>query len=151
MCGGPSCWEFAGTVLDLLAGISRTNMPWPRLTWEQCLLGMDLPAHLLGFQRTWSLLRGSVLWVLWLRRDAQVFQNATWPTPQLESSIWDAVLDLARMASDRSISLSRQQPQAGQKARLALCRCWASTATLCSHQGDSIHWNYIRPVCGVFR
>ncbi|BBN02330.1 hypothetical protein Mp_2g14400 [Marchantia polymorpha subsp. ruderalis] len=53
-----SAWDFASTIVQLLAGSSRTSMPWERLTMEQCLLGIDLPAHLLELQRTWSLLCG---------------------------------------------------------------------------------------------
>lgn len=72
-----STWEFANTILQVLLGSSRTSMSWEWLTMEQWPLGMDMPAHLLELQRTWSLLHGSVLWTLWLRRNVRVFTNVT--------------------------------------------------------------------------
>lgn len=52
---------------------------WSRLMWGQCILGMALPCSLEEFGAIWSLIRGTVLWTLWIAINARVFRNERWP------------------------------------------------------------------------
>ena len=57
-------WDFVTSVLYTLAKELASAMPWPHLSWDQCLLGVDLPDSLLPYQPTWSILRGIALWTI---------------------------------------------------------------------------------------
>jgi len=41
-------------------------------------------------------MRGAIIWVIWIRRNACIFNNAPWSPEQLDRALWDAVLDLGR-------------------------------------------------------
>lgn len=94
--GALQAWDFATSVLYHAAGFERHHQPWPRLSWAQCVLGVDLPPQLEIYQHLWSLLRGSAIWVIWISRNAHVFTTNRWTQEALEVALWDVFLDLAR-------------------------------------------------------
>jgi hypothetical protein len=48
---------------------------WPRFTWGQCILGMALPRSLEELGAIWLLIRGTVLWILWIAINAKGVQE----------------------------------------------------------------------------
>ncbi|KAG0601729.1 hypothetical protein M758_11G135700 [Ceratodon purpureus] len=144
-------WVYASTIFFQHSGVSRPSMPWEPLTWDQCLMGTDLPARLRPRQTTWSLLRGSVLWLVWLRRNSGVFQNQLWPVEQLERTIREATIDLAKMSWDKYVALLQHHPQRAQVSRRTFVATWGTTPLLCNIRDNTIQWNHIRPQRGVFR
>lgn len=102
-------WSFATTVIHRLLGHGPDTMPWPQLSWQQCLLDFELPRMLCLGHNTWSLIRGCVIWVIWIRRNAAIFKNTRWPTAQLDWVMWDAIGDLARSAWMRVLQLHKSQ------------------------------------------
>jgi hypothetical protein len=42
-------------------------------TWQQCLLGSKLPCKLEKVAPIWSFIRGSVIWLCWIDRNAICF------------------------------------------------------------------------------
>ncbi|KAG0571902.1 hypothetical protein KC19_VG052100 [Ceratodon purpureus] len=143
-------WDWAQTVLYALAGISRASMPWPRFSWDQCLMGTALPDPLRAWHDTWSLIRGTTLWCIWLRRNAVVFRNEIWSTDHLDTILWDATLDLARLSWERVKWSERYQPRARPKLRRDFTRLWAHRNVFCSLQADRVTWLHVRPRRGVF-
>jgi hypothetical protein len=60
-------WRWVFYIVSL-----RTGDPWtPGI--HHALLGNPVPHHLKGIQHWWDLFRGSILWQLWLNRNARVF------------------------------------------------------------------------------
>ena len=151
-----AAWRFAATIFYRLYGIPDSPRPWTPMSWQQCLLGFELPGPIRHLQGMWSLLRGSVLWIIWIRRNTCVFANVRWSRVHLEQVIWDATMDLARVAWLQA-RLSGPPPPtpAGRLRRLFALRDfearWAATGTLCSVQGLRLHWRFQRPLPGVFR
>ena len=92
-------WRYAMTLLFSYANIQpHREGCWPGLTWQQCLIGSPLPNRLQVGKNMWSLLRGSVLWITWLDRNAFYFNANSWPTQELEQVIWEALKDHAHVA-----------------------------------------------------
>jgi hypothetical protein len=71
------------------SSIGRSNNSWPGFTWQQCVLGSDLPVRLHDGRIFWSLLRGTVLWTIWQDRNDLLFQNDPWSIHRIEQTIWD--------------------------------------------------------------
>jgi hypothetical protein len=71
---------------------------WPDFTWQQCILGSPLPRQLKAGFSLWSLLRGIVLWISWITKNALCFQAEHWTSTKVEILIWDTTLDYVRMA-----------------------------------------------------
>ena len=97
---GPAfaAWTFGVSILYQAAQIDHQHPLHTRLSWQQCILGAPLPAHLRAVNDMWALIRGSIIWCIWLRRNAAVFANNHWPPEVLENRMWEAILDLARAA-----------------------------------------------------
>jgi hypothetical protein len=57
---------------------------------EHVLLGNPLPRELLYLQHWWDLLRGSMLWNIWIHRNTVVFQNEYASTSQtaIACKVW---------------------------------------------------------------
>lgn len=56
-------WAFVATILHKMANTPLHTMPWAMLTWDQCILGVPLPAPFQTFWKTWTLMRGAALWI----------------------------------------------------------------------------------------
>lgn len=104
-------WSFAMSVLHAAARTPILSMPWRPLSWEQCVFGKSLPLYLQQVSRSWTFIRGAVLWILWIQRNQFVFHNHIWPPALLEQGIWDAVIDLGRTATAKIDWCERHQPQ----------------------------------------
>jgi hypothetical protein len=89
-------WNFAFSVIYRASPQPIQREPWPRLTWSQCLFNEPLPAPLTSVQDIWTLIRGAVLWILWLRRNAIVFRHERWNQAKLDQMAWEAILDFPR-------------------------------------------------------
>jgi hypothetical protein len=83
--------DFAKRLWDWLAHIIqlRTGSLWrPQL--HHALLGNKVPKELQRIQTWWELLRGSMIWFIWIHRNAQVFRAPTARQSQtaLASLVW---------------------------------------------------------------
>jgi hypothetical protein len=60
----------------------------------------------------WSLIRGTVIWILWLARNAKVFCNELWTQEQLNKQLWDGILDHPRKSWYKISRIQKEQPAA---------------------------------------
>ncbi|KAG0575769.1 hypothetical protein KC19_5G029800 [Ceratodon purpureus] len=135
-------WQIAWRALSSAVGIPPGRQHRPGPTWDQCLLGTPLPGPFQQVENTWSLIRGAILWVIWIRRNACVFQNDPWPDAKLDRTVWDAVLDLGRSAWARIRWLERVQPLAAPKATREFLALWVHRNVFCEVLQDQVRWNY---------
>lgn len=143
-------WAFVITILHAMAKTPATTMPWLMLSWEQCIFGVALPAPLHSFWKSWSLMRGAAMWIVWIQRNQCVFDNNRWPPDVLERTLWDAVLDLARMSWAKVAWYEQHQPRGTPKARREFATLWDHDGLFFSHSNTGIVWNYQRPRVGSF-
>uniref|UniRef100_A0A7I3ZDU9 Reverse transcriptase zinc-binding domain-containing protein n=2 Tax=Physcomitrium patens TaxID=3218 RepID=A0A7I3ZDU9_PHYPA len=70
--------------------------PWYMLTWQQCLMGSKLPNKRKSGVTLWTLVRGSVIWICWITRNAKVFSNEDLPKEKIKLMVWEVILDHGR-------------------------------------------------------
>lgn len=104
-------WSYAQSVFNMVMEVPKKNGKGDPLVWQQCLLGSPLPRKLRKGKTLWMVLRGSVIWLIWLDRNADCFSDTKW-TPQLrEQRIWEATSDVIRTAWARTVHLIRAYPE----------------------------------------
>ncbi|KAG0566579.1 hypothetical protein KC19_7G074200 [Ceratodon purpureus] len=143
----PSC----ASAIFLTAQVPARTQPWPMLTWEQCLLGTNLPPPLQDLSETWSLIRGAVIWIIWICRNACVFHDHRWTDAHMHQTLWDAILDLGRANWAQVTWTFRTHPTGIPRARDKFRAIWEPGGVFCAEAGDSIQWNYRHPAIGLFR
>jgi hypothetical protein len=80
-------WLYAQSITCEYLQLPQTNGAWPNFTWQECILGTKLPRRFANATLLWSLLRGSVLWLIWLARNSTVFQALPWPPEKIDALI----------------------------------------------------------------
>lgn len=98
-------WNFARTMLHKVARSPATIMLWPNLSWEQCVFGESLLLPLQHLFQSWTLMRGAILWVLWIQSNQFIFHHHRWSSAYgMQYSTWLRLHHL-RLHGVRSISL----------------------------------------------
>jgi hypothetical protein len=73
-------------------------VPAPGASWQQTLLASWPPRRFSTIRRFWEILRGIILWTLWLASNDKVFNQDTWSSDRIEQVIWNSLLDYGRSA-----------------------------------------------------
>jgi hypothetical protein len=104
-------WEYGLTILYRTLGIPAFHGFWPMLSWQQCMLASKLPHRLKHGKTIWSLLRGSILWITWLDRNAMSFNNEDWSVQKTQTLIWEATMELGHTAWLHTTTRCQQHPR----------------------------------------
>ncbi|KAG0555167.1 hypothetical protein KC19_12G149200 [Ceratodon purpureus] len=141
-------WNQAQSAIHLFA--AEPLGPHPRFPWFLCIFGKGLPRRYRPFTHLWSLLRGTVMWTAWLRRNALVFQDAWWSTDHSNQRLWECLIDYGRRALLKAHHTGGSQPQ--QRARLLqkFEEQWAFSPALGDFSNGSMKWNLLPPRVGFF-
>lgn len=70
-----------------------------------CLFGDKLKGGLKHSSPIWHLLRGIVIWTIWIKRNDSVFNQKQWPPHKAESRVWVHLMEYARTACTQGPSL----------------------------------------------
>ncbi len=87
-------WEVAFTFLFHLRSQPDINYRWKVLNIEQYMFKKRLLHSLKKFDDLWSLLKGIILWYIWIDRNDLVFTSAGCHRKRIERAIWEGLLDL---------------------------------------------------------
>jgi hypothetical protein len=85
--------------IDLNRGRGNTsegsNLP---LTMKQSIFGHRIPWHYKKVSRIWLLMRGTIMWILWLERLDASYNKVFWHPEKVRSSVWLGMVDYGRLA-----------------------------------------------------
>ncbi|KAG0605466.1 hypothetical protein M758_9G061800 [Ceratodon purpureus] len=143
-------WRLAFSALFQAATIPTGAPTWPAFTWRQCLFGTELPPRFQAVTSTWSLIRGAVIWTIWLCRNACVFNDHRWTDAHLHQVLWDSILDLGRAHWAQVSWMMRSQPTGYTKAMDRFRAIWEPGGAFFTAQGDVVRWNYRPPALRLF-
>jgi hypothetical protein len=69
------------------------------------LFGDKLKGRLKHSSPIWHLLRGIVIWTIWIKRNDSVFNQKQWPHTRPKSRVWVHLMEYARTARTQGPSL----------------------------------------------
>jgi hypothetical protein len=106
----------------------QSHSHWVPLT-EHALLGNILPRHICQWQHWWDLLRGSLLWHIWLHSNALIFQNSDASNTQisLACKVW-AQMQLYMRIDFNTLrrKLHTANPEQSNRLQAVFKRTWGS-------------------------
>jgi hypothetical protein len=116
---------------------------------QQCIFGSKLPNRLKEAKHLWSLIRGSILWVVWIDKNAICFSQEVWPQIRVEKTIWEAILDHGRTAWYRTKCLIKQYPNDTGKFLDRFDQEWCRSFTFAQRRDMTVTWNCRKPRMGT--
>jgi hypothetical protein len=144
-------WSYAKTSLYKFVNLPLSHIGmWLDLTWQQCLVGSPLLRQLKPGMKVWSLLRGSVMWISWLARNANCFHADQWPLEKVECMIREALHDHARAAWKHFQTCCKLYPTSTSKFLMRFDDTWTASNLVCMWNGLSIAWHHSTPRMGLF-
>jgi hypothetical protein len=111
---------------------------------------LEDPFQMIGYS-LWSLLRGTILWITWLDRNALTFQADHWTSVKVEIIIWEATSDHVWVAWKNLSTGMRHQPNRLPRLLQKFDDAWCSSPMFCSHVDQVVTWNISCPRLGTFR
>lgn len=129
-------WNFATRILNAVDNPSEA--PWTRPRMKSAIFAARMPRKLYKIRRIWLLLRGIVLWSIWLARNDMVFNRQKWPSQQLCSVIWQGLTDYGRVAWGRVLSANTSKERTKATARFNAN--WGCHEAVCSRRDDKVTW-----------
>jgi hypothetical protein len=91
------------------------------------------------------------MWISWLDRNAFSFNHDNWSREKTQALIWEAVVNLGRMAWLRTANLIKQYPHHSRKYLLTFDRVWMHTGFFGARTDMCIQWHLTKPSLGRFR
>jgi hypothetical protein len=100
-----------------------TTMP---LTMKHAIFGHRIPWRFKPVSRLWLLMRGIIMWLLWIERLDASFNMMFWHHEKMKSCIWIGIVDYGRMAWRKVLAKCKSNPAkinaVKDKFRMQWCR-----------------------------
>jgi hypothetical protein len=120
------------------------------LTWQQCIMHSKVPHRFKHGRAFWSLIRNSILWITWLDRNAQSFSNENWHALKTQIQLWDATMDLGRIAWLQVASQYKAHHRLTTKYIWEFDKIWLRTEFFGHRTHMQVAWPPCRPTPGHF-
>ena len=65
-------------------------------SWKQALFGERIPKRYGKMIKIWHMLRGIILWNIWIERNNRVFNQEQWHVSKAKQRIWDDLIIYAK-------------------------------------------------------
>jgi hypothetical protein len=91
-------------------GTSRVAPSHLPLTMKQSIFGHRIPRRYKNVSRLWLLMRGIIMWNLWLETCDVVFNHTRWHEEKMKSLVWLGLIDYGRMAWHKALNKCKHNP-----------------------------------------
>lgn len=122
--------------MDLLAPARNGRSGTLNFNWKQGLFNDRLPRRFQPVQAIWELLRGVILWTLWIEPNDLVFNGSKWHQHKALHTIWLGLVDYGRLAW----GILKTKPIE------AFCESWGKNEVLASVVDGQPNWKLSGPV-----
>jgi hypothetical protein len=96
-------WNFGFSIIHSLQRAPRRYLPFPALTFDQCIFAKDVRFRLNSVKKIWFLLRSIILWYIWLDRNDVVFNKTFWIELRIHQYIWKQILAYGRLEWSKTL------------------------------------------------
>ena len=138
---GQHLQKYAFTILYRSQAIPQVNGRQAALTWQQYIMGSRLLRKFCFAKQLWSLIHGSIIWIIWIDRNAICFQHEVWANQKLELMLWEAVFNHGRTAQYCTQSLIKQHLDAIGKFITQFSDVWCQSYLLSQMEAGHMCWN----------
>lgn len=80
-------------------------------SWKPYILAYKIPRRLRKVSRLWLLQRGTITWLLWIKRNDAIFNELYWPPQKMGNRVWLNLVDYDRVAWARTLKLCKNTPR----------------------------------------
>jgi hypothetical protein len=67
--------------------------PWQLYNWKQGIFSNCIPHHFDKVKKIWMVVRGIVVWLLWLEYNDIVFNDIRWPRENILRKVWLGLIE----------------------------------------------------------
>jgi hypothetical protein len=107
--------------------VVRNNDTLP-ITWKHRIFNYRMPCRYKNASRLWVLLKGAIVWMLWIERNEAAFDGVSWSSVELRSRIWMCLIDYSRVAWQKLIGRCKKSPNKKAKAIEQLRGQWCKNS-----------------------
>lgn len=116
-------------------------------SWKHCLFAYRILRRFKTKSRFWLLLRGVIIWTIWIERNDAAFNGVHWAEEKLYQTIWLHVIDYGRNDWFKTQHRMRNTPpRAGEWAQ-KFHQQWCKKNILASWQHSKPDWKLVGPSC----
>jgi exonuclease III len=139
-------WTFGFSIIQRLQRAPGRYLPFPALTFEQCIFAKDVRFRLNSVKKIWFLIRGIALWCIWLARNDVVFNKVFWTEQRIHMHIWEQLLDYGRLEWAKTLKkLGSAPPEQHSNFLHSFDSVWTRRKLMCSRSGSSVRWHLLPP------
>lgn len=91
-------WKWGCYIIGRLVPDNQTRREGLNFNWKQGLFNDKLPRRFRSVYKIWDLLRGVIVWTLWIARNDMVFNGNKWNQQKILHTIWLGLVDYSRLA-----------------------------------------------------
>jgi hypothetical protein len=122
--------------------LDTLNLP---ITWKHGIFSHRMPRRYKKVSRLWVLLRGIVIWLLWIERNEAAFDGVFWSPEQLRRKIWVSIIDYGRLAWQKLLDRCKRSPDKRNKLTSQFMKQWCSNEVFACWFGDRPYWKLTCP------
>lgn len=141
-------WDYAIGIINSMKAHPNQNGPWKAFHWHHGIFGKKVPPSFSKYSEIWLLLRGITLWTIWIERNDLNLNNTTWDASRVEQTIWNGLLDYARIAWRKALNDSKTKA-IGDDVLTKFHTIWGSNNLLYYRSNSELMWNNQAPCVGL--
>jgi hypothetical protein len=115
------------------------------LTMKQGIFGHRIPHRFKPVSSLWLLLRGMIMWLLWIERLDVLYNRLRWNQVKMQNCIWMGLIDYGRMAWNKVLSKCKTHPTKTKSAKDKFRIQWCSGGVFAEWVEDRPHWKLVGP------
>ena len=94
--------------------------------------------------KIWHLLRGIILWTIWIECNDKVFNHEHWHESKVKHWVWDELIFYAKATWNRVVRLIKISIFSTEALIKGFDKTWGARNALCRRHNMSIEWNWKR-------
>jgi hypothetical protein len=114
-------------------------------TKQSVYFAANTPRSFQERSKFWLLMRGVILWSLWIARNDLVFNHVRWFKYKIEQIIWQGFTNYGRGDWVKTLDRITKKPSTAEKALAKFDDTWACHESICSRQGMRVRWKTFAP------
>ena len=135
-------WRWATFIMHELCGVRMGN--YDCFNWKQALFGERIPKRYDKIIKVWHLLRGIILWTIWIERNDKVFNQEQWHVSKVKQRIWDDLIIYAKAAWNQVLNHIKISSISVVALLQGFDKTWGAWSVLCRRRNLHIAWNWKR-------